>query len=99
MLMAVVGSTAHSRSSVEVGFAAGALGLGIGTTMMYSNLLAAVADEVAPSWRASALGTCVPIWALAASWFDDCLSGRSETLMCCTADIGSGAILVISSGQ
>lgn len=25
--------------------------------MMYSNLLAAVADEVSPTWRASALGT------------------------------------------
>ena len=30
---------------------------GVGTTMMYSNLLAAVADEVSPTWRASALGT------------------------------------------
>jgi hypothetical protein len=59
VLMSVVGSSAKTASTVQAGFTVGALGLGVGTTMMYSNLLAAVADEVAPSWRASALGTCV----------------------------------------
>lgn len=59
VLMSLVGSFASKTTAVQVGFTVGALGLGIGTTMMYSNLLAAVADEVAPSWRASALGTCV----------------------------------------
>ena len=57
VLMSLIGSSAGSTATVRAGFTAGALGLGIGTTMMYSNLLAAVADEVAPSWRASALGT------------------------------------------
>ena len=57
VLMSLIGSSAGSTVAVRTGFTAGALGLGIGTTMMYSNLLAAVADEVAPSWRASALGT------------------------------------------
>jgi len=39
-----------------VGFAAGALLLGIGTAMVYPTLLAAIGDVAAPSWRASAVG-------------------------------------------
>lgn len=57
VLMSVVGSSASSAGTVQVWFTVGAFGLGLGTTMMYSNLLAAVADEVDASWRASALGT------------------------------------------
>ena len=34
----------------------GAVGLGLGTAMVYPALLAAVADVAAPAWRASALG-------------------------------------------
>jgi len=39
-----------------VGFAAGAMLLGVGTAMVYPTLLAAIADVAHPSWRASAVG-------------------------------------------
>jgi len=38
------------------GFAIGAVLLGLGTAMVYPTLLAAIADVVHPSWRASAVG-------------------------------------------
>lgn len=38
------------------GFALGALGLGIGTAMVYPTLLATIGDVAAPTWRASAVG-------------------------------------------
>jgi len=39
-----------------VGFAAGAVLLGVGTAMVYPTLLAAIGDVAHPSWRASAVG-------------------------------------------
>jgi MFS family permease len=39
-----------------VGFAAGAVLLGVGTAMVYPTLLAAIGDIAQPSWRASAVG-------------------------------------------
>jgi MFS family permease len=39
-----------------VGFAAGALLLGVGTAMVYPTLLAAIGDVAHPSWRSSAIG-------------------------------------------
>jgi MFS family permease len=39
-----------------VGFATGALVLGLGTAMVYPTLLAAIGDVAHPSWRASAVG-------------------------------------------
>jgi len=43
-------------SSSFVGFAIGAVLLGIGTAMVYPTLLAAIGDVAAPSWRASSVG-------------------------------------------
>jgi MFS family permease len=43
-------------SSRFLGFAGGAVLLGIGTAMVYPTLLAAIADVAHPSWRASAVG-------------------------------------------
>ena len=39
-----------------VGFAAGAVLLGVGTAMVYPTLLAAIGDVAHPSWRASSIG-------------------------------------------
>ena len=44
------------RSIAFVGFATGAVLLGIGTAMVYPTLLAAIGDVALPSWRASAVG-------------------------------------------
>jgi MFS family permease len=49
-----LGAIILSRSFV--GFAAGAVLLGIGTAMVYPTLLASIADAAHPSWRASAVG-------------------------------------------
>ena len=43
-------------ASAFVGFAVGAVLLGIGTAMVYPTLLAAVGDVAHPAWRASAVG-------------------------------------------
>lgn len=43
-------------SSDFLGFAAGAVLLGLGTAMVYPTLLAAVGDVAHPSWRGSAIG-------------------------------------------
>jgi MFS family permease len=39
-----------------IGFAMGAILLGIGTAMVYPTLLAAIGDVASPAWRASAIG-------------------------------------------
>jgi MFS family permease len=44
------------RSIAFLGFATGAVLLGIGTAMVYPTLLAAIGDVALPSWRASAVG-------------------------------------------
>ena len=43
-------------SSTGVGFASGAVLLGLGTAMVYPTLLAAIGDVAHPQWRASAVG-------------------------------------------
>ncbi|MHB1101584.1 MAG: MFS transporter [Devosia sp.] len=43
-------------SSGTLGFAAGAVLLGVGTAMVYPTLLAAIGDVARPSWRATAVG-------------------------------------------
>jgi MFS family permease len=43
-------------SSRFSGFAAGAVGLGVGTAMVYPTLLAAIGDVAQASWRGSAIG-------------------------------------------
>jgi MFS family permease len=43
-------------SATFVGFAVGAVLLGLGTAMVYPTLLAAIGDVAHPSWRASSVG-------------------------------------------
>ncbi|MDP3785726.1 MAG: MFS transporter, partial [Undibacterium sp.] len=43
-------------SNTFVGFASAAVGLGIGTAMVYPTLMAAIGDVVHPTWRASTVG-------------------------------------------
>jgi len=53
LIMAATGETSDDPTA---GFFVGALFLGIGTGVMYTNNLAAVVDHSDPSWRSSALG-------------------------------------------
>jgi MFS family permease len=51
-----IGIATTSMSSAFLGFAAGAVLLGVGTAMVYPTLLAAIGDVVDPRWRASSVG-------------------------------------------
>jgi len=55
--MIILALTGETSSNPEAGFYLGALFLGVGTGIMYSNNLAAICDHSDPTWRASALGT------------------------------------------
>jgi MFS family permease len=56
MWIQAVGISVTTLSQTFTGFVVGALGLGIGTAMVYPTLLAAIGDVAHPSWRASAVG-------------------------------------------
>ena len=56
MWIQALGIGAVALSSSFVGFALGAVLLGLGTAMVYPTLLAAIGDVAHPSWRASAVG-------------------------------------------
>ena len=51
-----LGIACTAGSATFGGFVVGAVGLGIGTAMVYPTLLAAIGDVAHPSWRASAVG-------------------------------------------
>eukprot|EP00820_Chromera_velia_P009223 Cvel_21019.t1-p1 / transcript=Cvel_21019.t1 / gene=Cvel_21019 / organism=Chromera_velia_CCMP2878 / gene_product=hypothetical protein / transcript_product=hypothetical protein / location=Cvel_scaffold1937:16782-17387(-) / protein_length=202 / sequence_SO=supercontig / SO=protein_coding / is_pseudo=false len=55
--LAVVGVTGTSDAVVFGNFAGGAAILGVGTAVMYPNLIGAVAEHADPTWRASCVGT------------------------------------------
>mmetsp|Transcript_126431 Transcript_126431/g.366024 ORF Transcript_126431/g.366024 Transcript_126431/m.366024 type:complete len:508 (-) Transcript_126431:361-1884(-) len=55
--LVILAAAGEAASDPVGGFAAGALFLGVGTAMMYSNNIAAVSDHADPTWRSSALGT------------------------------------------
>ena len=56
MWLQAIGIALIILASGYVGFAAGAVLLGLGTAMVYPTLLAAIGDVAHPSWRASAVG-------------------------------------------
>ena len=56
MWVQAVGIAVVVTATTFVGFAAGTVGLGIGTAMVYPTLLAAIGDTAHPSWRASSVG-------------------------------------------
>jgi MFS family permease len=57
VIWAITGSSATSSSGAATGFSIAATILGVGTSMMYSSVIAAVAEQAHPSWRASAVGS------------------------------------------
>ena len=56
MWIQAVGIAVVAVADAFVGFASGAVLLGVGTAMVYPTLLAAIGDVAHPSWRASAVG-------------------------------------------
>ena len=56
MWIQAVGIVVTAVATQVVGFAVGAVLLGVGTAMVYPTLLAAIGDVARPDWRASAVG-------------------------------------------
>jgi MFS family permease len=56
MWVQAVGIATTALSDEKIGFAVGAVLLGIGTAMVYPTLLAAIGDVAHPAWRASSIG-------------------------------------------
>jgi len=54
--LVILAATGEGSDDPVAGFVVGALFVGIGTGVMYTNNLAAVVDHSDPSWRSSALG-------------------------------------------
>lgn len=54
--LVILAATGEASDDPTAGFFVGALFLGIGTGVMYTNNLAAVVDHSDPSWRSSSLG-------------------------------------------
>jgi MFS family permease len=76
---------------------AAAIGLGLGTALVYPTLLAAVADVAAPAWRASAIGT-YRLWRDLGFGVGALLVGLLADRLGMTAAIGLVAAITATSG-
>jgi MFS family permease len=80
-----------------IGFATGAVLLGIGTAMVYPTLLAAIADVTHPAWRASSVGV-YRLWRDLGYAFGALISGVIADTLGLSAAIGTVAALTLASG-
>jgi len=76
---------------------AGAFLLGVGTSLVYPTLLAAVSDAAHPAWRASALGV-YRFWRDAGYAVGALIGGVTAALASLDAAIGVAAVLTAASG-
>ena len=76
---------------------AGAFLLGVGTSLVYPTLLAAVSDATHPAWRASALGV-YRFWRDAGYAIGALIGGVTAALASLDAAIGVAAVLTAASG-
>jgi MFS family permease len=79
------------------GFAAGSILLGLGTAMVYPNLLATIADVVHPRWRASAVGV-YRLWRDLGYAVGALLSGITADLLGLSTAIWLVALATFASG-
>src|SRR5205814_10154556 len=84
-------------SSQFVGFALGAVFLGVGTAMVYPTLLAAIADVAHPSWRASAVGV-YRLWRDLGYAIGAVLAGATADALGLSAAVWLVAALTFGSG-
>ncbi len=97
MWVQAVGIAIVAVAGSFVGFAAGALLLGVGTAMVYPTLLAAVGDFSHPTWRASAVGV-YRLWRDLGYAVGAVVSGLTADLFGIEAAIGLVAGLTFLSG-
>jgi MFS family permease len=84
-------------SSAFVGFASGAVLLGLGTAMVYPTLLAAIGDVAHPSWRASSVGV-YRLWRDLGYAVGALLAGATADAMGLSAAMWLVAVLTFASG-
>jgi MFS family permease len=84
-------------SNGMIGFATGAVLLGVGTAMVYPTLLAAIADVTHPAWRASSVGV-YRLWRDLGYAVGALLSGLIADALGLSAAIAAVAALTFASG-
>jgi MFS family permease len=84
-------------STTFIGFAAGAILLGIGTAMVYPTLLAAIGDVAHPSWRASSVGV-YRLWRDLGYAIGALLAGATADALGLPAAMWIVAVLTFASG-
>ena len=102
MWVQAVGIAVVILASEFLGFAAGAVLLGVGTAMVYPTLLAAIGDVAHPTWRASSVGVYrlwrdlgYAIGAVIAGITADALGLSSAMWLVAAITFGSGAIVAL----
>jgi MFS family permease len=94
------GGLAVITAGISRALAAGLTGaflLGVGTSLVYPTLLAAVSDAAHPAWRASALGV-YRLWRDSGYAIGALIGGITAALASLDAAIGVAAILTAASG-
>lgn len=97
MWVQAAGIAITAATSTFVGFATGAVLLGLGTAMVYPTLLAAIGDAAHPSWRASAVGV-YRLWRDLGYAVGALLSGLVADAFGLEAAIWCVAVLTLASG-
>ena len=97
MWIQAAGIAVTASTSTFVGFATGAVLLGLGTAMVYPTLLAAIGDVAHPSWRASAVGV-YRLWRDLGYAVGALLSGLVADAFGLEAAIWCVAVLTFASG-
>lgn len=102
MWVQAIGIVVTVLSKAFIGFAIGAMLLGVGTAMVYPTLLAAIGDVAHPTWRASAVGVYrlwrdlgYAIGALLAGVVADALGVKPAIWLIAGLTVGSGLLAAI----
>lgn len=98
MWVQAAGIAITAATSTFVGFATGAVLLGLGTAMVYPTLLAAIGDVAHPSWRASAVGV-YRLWRDLGYAVGALLSGLVADAFGLETAIWCVAVLTLASGM
>ena len=98
MWIQAAGIAVTSLASAFLGFAAGAVLLGVGTAMVYPTLLAAIGDVVHPRWRASSVGV-YRLWRDAGYAAGAIVAGVTADLLGVRAAIALVGIITALSGM
>jgi MFS family permease len=102
MWVQAIGIVVVVVASSFVGFAVGAVLLGVGTAMVYPTLLAAIGDVAHPSWRASSVGV-YRLWrdlgyavgALLAGLVADALGLSAAMVLVAALTFSSGVVVAV----